>query len=140
MSRQLGQFNKCLKTAFLKGQHFFYELYMHKQLQIWELIASEGRTILSNCELRDIALTINIQIKVWLFSILKHHLQHTTRLFVLKLGELCVLRFCPTAAGIQLGPHRPTISWEDEKNDFIIMFFLAKELSWAQLIFNYQWI
>jgi hypothetical protein len=90
MSRQLGQFNKCLKTAFLKGQHFFYELFMHKQLQIWELIASEGRTISSNCELRDIALTINIQIKVWLFSILKHHLQHTTRLFVLKQGELCV--------------------------------------------------
>ena len=49
-------------------------------------IASEGRTILSNCELWDITLTINIQIKVWLFSILKHHLQHTTRLSVLKRG------------------------------------------------------
>ena len=66
MSRQLGQFNKCLKTTFLKQQHYFYELYTHKQLQIWELIASEGRTILSNYELRDIALTISIQIKVWL--------------------------------------------------------------------------
>ena len=67
----LEQFNKCLKTAFLKGQHFFYELYMYKQLQIWELIASDGWTILSNCELWDIILTINIQIKAWLFNILK---------------------------------------------------------------------
>jgi hypothetical protein len=30
------------------------------------------------------------------------------------------------------------IGWEDEKNDFTIMLFLAKELFWAQLIFNYQ--
>ena len=44
------------------------------------------------------ALTINIQIKVWLFSILKQHLQHTTRLFVLKQGKLCVLRLLPTEA------------------------------------------
>jgi hypothetical protein len=57
------------KNCVLKRTAFFYELYMHKQLQIWELIVSEGRTILSNCELWNIALTINIQIKVWLFSI-----------------------------------------------------------------------
>ena len=56
-------------------------------MQIWELIESEGWTILSNCELWDIALIINIQIKVWLFSILKHHPQHTTNLSVLKQGE-----------------------------------------------------
>jgi hypothetical protein len=30
------------------------------------------------------------------------------------------------------------IGWEDEKNDFTIMFSLAKELLWAQLIFNYH--
>jgi hypothetical protein len=39
-----------------------------------------------------------------------------------------------------LGPHGPTIAWEDEKNDFTITFFLAKELFWAQPIFNYQLI
>jgi hypothetical protein len=31
-------------------------------------------------------------------------------------------------------PHRPTVGWEVKKDDFSLMFSLAKELLWAHLI------
>ena len=50
-------------------------------------------------------------------------------------GKLHASRPCLAAA-----PSGPTVGHEEKKNDFTIMFSLAKELFWAQLIFNYHWL
>jgi hypothetical protein len=38
------------------------------------------------------------------------------------------------AASSRPAPPRPMVGWEEKKNDFTIMFSLAKELLWAHLI------
>ena len=72
------QFIKCPKTAFLKGQHFFSWVVFALVITNWIINSIRVMKYLKQLWTLRYNMSINKQIKVPLFSILKHHPQHTT--------------------------------------------------------------